>query len=119
MTQERRKLSRRDFSYYMRVMDEATGKLAGHLSDISANGFKLDCPKAVPLNVNLTLRIEQTDEISSKSYLTFTGRALWSHVDELDPNTFNVGFQIVNMTPSDYEIFLKMFNTYGNQKKSY
>jgi len=103
----------------MRVMDEATGKLVGHLSDISASGFKLDCPRNMALNQNHALRIEQTDEISSKSYITFTARALWSHIDELDPNLFNVGFQIVNMTPSDYEIFLKMFNTYGNQKKTY
>ena len=117
MTEERRKLARRDFSYYMRVMDEVTGKVIGHLSDISANGFKLDSQKPVPLQVNLPLRVDQTDLISNKSYITFSARALWCHADELDPNLFNVGFQIVNMTPSDYEIFLKMFNTYGNQRK--
>ena len=119
MTDERRKLSRRDFSYYMRVIDDVTGKVTGHLSDISANGFKLDCQKPVPLQVNLKLRVDQTDLISNKSYIAFSARALWCLPDELDPNSYNVGFQIVNMTPSDYEIFLKMFNTYGNQSKAH
>ena len=52
MVAERRKLSRRNFSYYMRVMDEATGKLIGHLSDISTGGFKVDSTQPLPLNVD-------------------------------------------------------------------
>ncbi len=118
MVSERRKLSRRNFSYYMRVMDDATGKLIGHLSDISTNGFKLDCQKPIPLKVDFRLRIDQTDQISTKSYMSFSARAVWCQLDQFDPNTYNVGFQIVNMTPSDYDIFLKMFNTYGMHKNS-
>jgi len=113
MMAERRKLSRRNFSYYMRVMDESTGALIGHLSDISTNGFKLDCQKPIALKTDLRLRIDQTGEISNKSYMTFSARALWCQLDQFDPNIYNVGFQIVSMTPSDYDIFLKMFNTYG------
>ncbi len=116
MVSERRKLSRRTFSYYMRVMDEATGKLIGHLSDISTNGFKLDCQKPISVKSELRLRIDQTDQISNKSYVSFSARAMWCQLDQFDPNTYNVGFQIVNITPSDYDIFLKMFNEYGLQK---
>jgi hypothetical protein len=36
-------------------------------------------------------------------------------VDVFDPNIFNVGFQITEMTPGDYDIFVKMFSTYGSQ----
>ncbi|MBI5943694.1 MAG: PilZ domain-containing protein [Chloroflexi bacterium] len=118
MMPERRKLSRRTFSYYMRVMDEATGKLIGHLSDISTNGFKLDSQKPIPVKSDLRLRIDQTDQISNKSYVSFSARAIWCQLDQFDPNTYNVGFQILNMTPSDYDIFLKMFNAYGMQKNS-
>ncbi|CAG1013002.1 hypothetical protein ANAEL_04570 [Anaerolineales bacterium] len=115
MTTERRHVSRRHFSYYMRVIDEATGKLLGHLSDISTGGFKLDSLKPVPLNVNSRLRIDQTGEISNKSYITFTARAKWCKVDTFDPNVYNVGFQIADMNPADYDIFVKMFSTYGVQ----
>ena len=118
MIAERRKLLRRNFSYYMRVMDEVTGKLVGHLSDISTNGFKLDSSKPIPIKADFKLRIDQTGEISNKSYLSFSARAIWCQLDQFDPNLYNVGFQIVNMTPSDYDIFLKMFNTYGKQNNS-
>ena len=115
MTEERRRLSRREFSYYMRVLDDVSGKVVGHLADISANGFKLDCRVPVPLQTTLNFRVDQTESISNKSYITFSARAQWSHVDDLDPNLYNVGFQIISMSPEDYEIFLKMFNTYGQQ----
>jgi hypothetical protein len=99
----------------MRVMDESTGTLVGHFSDISTGGFKVDSSKPVAINMNYRLRIDQTGEISNKNYITFTARARWCQVDAFDPNLFNVGFQIIDMTPGDYEIFAKMFSTYGTQ----
>jgi hypothetical protein len=115
MVEERRQISRRNFSYYMRVMDEADGKLVGHFSDISTGGFKVDSIKSLPVNKEYRLRIDQTGEISNKSYITFTARAKWCSVDSIDPNLYNIGFQIVTMSPGDYDIFLKMFSTYGVQ----
>ena len=110
MPEERRQLSRRDFSYYMRVVNEATGKLVGHFSDISTGGFKLDSSNPVSINTDYRLRIDQTGEISNKGYITFKARARWCSVDAFDPNMFNVGFQIMEMTPGDYDIFVKMFH---------
>jgi hypothetical protein len=115
MVSERRQLSRRNFSYYMRVTDETTSKLVGHFSDISTGGFKLDSSSPVPINTDYRLRIDQTGEISNKSYITFKARSRWCSVDAFDPNLYNVGFQITEMTPGDYEIFVKMFSTYGVQ----
>ena len=113
MGAERRKITRKNFSYYMRVIDETTGKLVGHISDISSGGFKLDSKDPVPLSKDLRLRIDQTGEISNKNYLIFVARATWCESDALAPGMFNVGFKIVSMAPSDYDVFLKMFNTYG------
>ena len=99
MAEERRQKSRRNFSYYMRVVDEADGKLIGHFSDISSGGFKVDSTKPIPINKDYRLRIDQTGEISNKSYIIFTARARWCSVDSIDPNLYNVGFQIINMIP--------------------
>jgi len=115
MSEERRQISRRRFSYYMIVTDDATGKLLGHLSDISTGGFKLDSIKPVPVNTDFRLRVEQTGQISNKSYITFRASARWCKVDTYDPNIYNVGFQITNMAPADYDVFSKMFTTYGTE----
>jgi hypothetical protein len=113
MSAERRQVSRRRFSYYMCVTDEATGKLLGHLSDISTGGFKLDSIKPVPANTDFRLRVEQTGQISNKSFIAFKACARWCQIDAFDPNIYNVGFQITDMTPGDYDVFSKMFSTYG------
>ena len=115
MGAEKRQVARRNFSYYMRVLNEADDTLVGHFSDISTGGFKLDSSKPIPINKDYRLRIDQTGEISNKSYITFTARARWCHPDLFDPNLYNVGFQIISMTPGDYDIFVKMFSTYGVQ----
>jgi hypothetical protein len=96
-------------------LDDASGKIVGHLSDISTGGFKLDSKYDIPLNVDLRLRIDQTGEISNKSFFVFTARARWSRRDRSDPVMYNAGFQILEMSPEDHGIFVKMFNTYGSQ----
>jgi len=113
MEKERRKRHRRKFSYYMRVLDEATGEPLGHLSDISAGGFKLDSQEALPLNAGYQLRIDLPPEIANKNYMTFEARSRWCRLDPLDHVSFNAGFQIVNMTPGDFEIYSRMFERYG------
>lgn len=117
MSSEKRKLTRKNFSYYMRVMNEHTGDLIGQLGDISSGGFRLESTVPIAVGQNYDLRIDQTGEISKKSYITFSARTRWCQKDPYDPTIYNVGFQIVNMTPGDYDIFVQMFNTYGVQKK--
>ena len=118
MKTERRKLDRRNFTFYMRVLDEATGELVGQLSDISTGGFKIECTTPIPIGADFRLRIDQTREISNKSYLSFTARVRWCQRDPYDPTIFNIGFQLVDMTPADYDVFVKMFNEYGVQRQS-
>lgn len=115
MPAEKRKLTRRNFSYYMRVIDETNGKLVGHLADISSGGFKLDCAQSIPSNKDFRLRIELTSEVAAKSFMVFMARSKWCRSDPIDPTSFNVGFQITNMTPSDFDIFARMFEKYGSQ----
>ena len=112
---EKRQLTRREFSLYMSVIDEHNGKILGTLSDISTGGFKLESKRPIPVNINIRLRIEHTNEISSKDHIIFTARARWCECDQFDSSIYNAGFQIVDMTPSDYDIFVQMFNSYGSK----
>ena len=114
---ERRKINRRDFSYYMRVMNEATGDLVGHLVDISTGGFKLDCRQPVPLNQDFRLHIDLTSEVANKNFLVFVARSRWCDKDHIDPTSYNVGFQIISMSPGDLAIFNRMFELYGSDKR--
>jgi hypothetical protein len=115
---EKRKLDRRAFSYYMRVVDAHTEKLVGHLVDISVEGFKVDSQVSVPLNVDFMLRMDIPNEISTTKSITFTARSKWCGPDRFDPTAYNIGFQIVMINPDDRVIFTHMFEKYGTQTDS-
>lgn len=118
MGEERRNLSRRDLSYYMRVLDESSGKTIGNLLDISTGGFRLEARHSIPLNKAIRLRFDQISGISRRSYMVITAIARWVERDRIDQSAYHVGFQVVDMTPSDYDVFVQMFNIYGSSKST-
>ena len=111
----KRKINRRDFTYYMQVTDDLTKQLVGYLSDISTGGFKLDSQKEIRPGQDFRLHIDLTAEIADKTSMVFIARSKWCRRDHVDPNTFNVGFEIINISPSDMDIFQRMFEKYGSQ----
>jgi hypothetical protein len=112
---ERRNLERKDFSFYMRLIDNDTQKLVGHLVDISSGGFKLDSQTPIPVEKDFRLRMDLTAEVASKPAMTFVARSKWCEVDPLDPFIYNVGFQLVNISPVDLDIFNRMMEKYGTK----
>jgi hypothetical protein len=96
-------------------MNEATGELIGHLADISTTGFKLDCQKSLPLEKEYLMRVDLTGDVARKNFMVFKARSKWCRADRYDASEFNVGFQIIEMAPSDMEIFVRMFEKYGAQ----
>ena len=114
---ERRKISRRDFSDYMRVMNERTGELVGHLSDISTGGFKLESRTPLGVNQQFMLRMDLTNEVSNKDHIVFVARSCWCQRHPIDPVLYNIGFEILEMAPEDLNIFVRIFEKYGSPVK--
>jgi hypothetical protein len=116
---DKRKIDRRDFTYYMQVKDETTKQVIGYLSDISSGGFKLDCPKNIPPGQDFRLHIDLTPDLSpEQNSMVFIARSKWVQPDHVDPSTFNVGFELINIAPSDMLIFQRMFEKYGSENTS-
>ena len=112
---EKRKIARRDFTYYMPVTDDVTKRLIGYITDISTGGFRLDSAKQIPAGQEMRMHIDLTGDIADKNSMVFIARSRWCHTDHVDPNTYNVGFEITQMAPSDLVIFQRMFDKYGSQ----
>lgn len=115
---DKRKIDRREFTYYMPVTDDITKQLIGYLTDISTGGFKLDSPKPIPNGQDFRMHIELTADVAEKNSMVFIARSKWCRPDHIDPNTYNVGFEIMNMSPSDMVIFQRMFDKYGAKNAS-
>ena len=114
---DKRKITRRDFTYYMQVTDDLSKQLIGYLTDISTGGLRLDCSKQIPAGQDFRMQIQLTSDVADKTSMSFIARSKWCHTDHVDPNTYNVGFQVVNMAPGDMVIFQRMFDKYGSEKR--
>jgi hypothetical protein len=115
---ERRKLDRRDFSEYLRLMNENTGELIGHLADISTGGFKLESKNPIGANLDFLLRMDNTSNVADKDHLVFSARSKWCQPDPDDPALYNVGFQLLDIAPEDIQIFIRIFEKYGSNNKN-
>lgn len=115
---ERRQVERKDFSYYMRLIDTQTQELVGHLVDISTGGFKLDSPKPLPLEKDYRLHLDLTSEVANKPFMVFKARSKWCQSDPLDPFVYNVGFQITDIASSDREVFNRIVEKYGTRSNN-
>lgn len=113
---EKRKIARRDFTYYMQVTDDMNKQLIGYLADISTGGFKLDVSKQIPPGKDFRMQIKLTPDIADKNSMVFIARSKWCHPDHVDPNSYNAGFEIISMDPGDQVIFQRMFDKYGSQR---
>lgn len=113
MITEKRNRSRRKFTYYMRVFDNSNSELIGYITDISPRGFKIDSTKPHAVNKEYTLRLDLTSDVSDRSFIIFVARLRWSQPDPTDPTSFMEGFQVMNISPHDEEIFYRMFDKYS------
>jgi PilZ domain-containing protein len=108
---------RKDFPYYMQIIDADTKEIVGHLADLSSGGFKLDSRKPIPINKDVRFLMNLPGEIANKPHMVFGARSRWCQIDPLDPCAFNVGYQLTRILPEDLEIFNRMMEKYGSDCK--
>ena len=111
---ERRTTPRRAISFYMRVLNDDTGEILGHMVEVSAIGLRLETVGPLPMNKNYYLRLELTPDLGSIPYIVFIGRTKWQKIDDIQPNLYRVGFELIEIMPEDKDIFLRVLQKYGS-----
>ncbi len=110
--QERRKISRKFLSYFIRVYDGDSRDQIGNLVDITPEGVMLLSPKPVARGQVIHLRLEVTPDVSNKPFLEFSARSRWCRPD-IEPSLFNVGFKILQLEPEGVEVIRRINDAYG------
>ena len=112
----KRRESRKSFSYYMQLQNAVTKEIVGHLSDMSTGGFKLDSENPIPPNTDFEFHLPLSSDVASKDFMIFRARSKWCKADPIDPFVYNVGFRLTAMDPEDHEIFKRVLEKYGSDK---
>jgi hypothetical protein len=110
---ERRTTPRKKFSFYMRVIDDDTQEILGHMVEVGAIGLQLETTVPLPLQKDYYLRLEVTPDLADRPFIVFIARSKWCKIDEIEPNLYRVGFEIAEIMPDDREIFLRILAKYG------
>ena len=110
--EDRRKSNRRFMLYYMPVYDNVTMHQVGNLVDITPQGIMIVSEHPIAEAREISMRLELTGDVASKSYMEFHVRSKWCRQD-ISPNLYSIGFVILDMAPEDVEIVQRIVETYG------
>ena len=111
---ERRTVPRRKMAFYFQVLDAETRELFGHLTDVSIKGMLIDRPQPVQVGTQFNLRIQTPPGMADTEFIVFRVRSRWCKPDQIAPNVFNTGFEIVQMTPHDAEVFKSIIDAFAS-----
>ncbi len=110
--QEKRKLKRRHLIYYLRVFDENSDQLIGHLVDITTEGAMLISEEPIKANTVFQLRMVLPAGIEGNKPISFDAQSIWCHKD-VNPNFYASGFQLLNPAPEDVEVIEWLIDEFG------
>jgi hypothetical protein len=113
MMPEKRTVPRKKFNMYLRVLEDDTGAIYGHMVEVSKTGFRLETVGPQPVGKEYYLRIELTPDLGTMPYIVFIAKSKWCEMDKIQPNLFQVGFELVEILPEDKEVFLRIIDKYA------
>ena len=112
MMEERRKIKRRYLMFYSRVYDRKSGRLIGHLSDLTREGAMIIGEEPVEPGQLFNLSMDLPEDIFGKPLLFFEAKSIWCKPD-VDPAFYVSGFHVEKITPADVEIIERIVESYG------
>ena len=84
--------------YRLRVFDAKTGRLMGHMTDITPEGMMLIGEKAVKPKQELSMRMDLPRNVMKSGHLRFEVVSKWCRKDA-SGDFYAMGFQIESISP--------------------
>ena len=110
---ERRTTPRKKIQVYLRVLNDDTGEILGHMVEVSSTGLQLETVGTLPVDKDHFLRIELTPDLGTVPYIVFIARSRWCRIDHLQPNLYHVGFELKEILPEDRDVFQRILQKFG------
>jgi hypothetical protein len=113
---EKRKFDRRQLYYYLKVIHDDTGRIAGYLGDISTQGLmiftkeKLEIKQLFRMRINLDKELDK--ELDMKGDLIFDAKSLWVEKDA-NPEYYTIGFTFIDLNPAGMDMVKSLIKKYG------
>jgi hypothetical protein len=106
-------------SYYIQVIDSSTQEIIGNLVDVSTTGLKIDGLIALPVDKIVNIRLDTTPEIANQPFIEFSAGVRWCKYETMTIGIFDIGLQIIQISPKDAEILARIAEKYGTKESSF
>ena len=107
---EKRRTSRQKIKGTLRVEDQMSGELIGHIVDLSEAGFMLQSSHDIPGNCILQLRIHMPSPINGRDVIEVGAECIWSNTPSSSKTCWS-GFQIIDISADDAQILQMVLTT--------
>ncbi len=97
---EHRTKQRKHVFLYLDIYDRETGRLMGHLGDISNEGLMIIAPQPLPLHISREIRIRLPEDEFSKAFIDLEIQTRWTAPD-VNPDLHCTGCLFVDISPED------------------
>jgi hypothetical protein len=112
--QERRTTKRIKISYYVPVVNAESYDQLGILLEITPRGLLVDSEKMLPIDKEFRLRLDLTDQSFNSPFISFMAKTKWVRPDRIEPNYFNIGFEITQISKSDQMTVQEIMEKYAS-----
>jgi hypothetical protein len=102
--------------YRLRVFNAKTGKLLGHMTDITPEGMMLIGEKAVKPKKELTLRMDLPRNVMESGHLTFEAVSKWCRKDS-SGDFYAMGFQIKSISPEGLAVVRTLIRDFFQEEQ--
>ncbi len=109
---DRRKLERRHLIYYLRVFDQETDQLLGHLVNVSPEGVMLISENPLETEKRFQLCMHFPDKIFGKEGLTIKAQSVWCKRD-INPAFYDIGFKIEELAWDDATVLKELIDRFS------
>jgi hypothetical protein len=112
MSEEARSLKRRHLIYYLEVHDKESGRLLGHVVDITTGGLKLVSKEPIATNRLYTLEMTLPADYFRQKQVSFQAKSLWCSND-INPEFYDTGFAAPDLDLTAKDIILDLVEQLG------
>ena len=108
---EQRSLSRIKITYYLRVFDNETETLLGHVGDINLDGLMLIGESPIETHRIYSLRMEIPGSGHKNEHISLEAESAWSRQDA-NPDFYDTGFRLIDPTPNSVRMIRELIDDF-------
>jgi len=109
-----RRHKRRHLIYYLRVFENGSEKLVGHVVDITQEGLKLIMDSPITPKSKWKLRMSLPEPIEGTREVRFEATCVWCDKD-VNPDFYVAGFEIHGLGESEIQTIESLVREFGFQ----